>query len=91
MLVFVDQDGLVRFDEPSRIGSHRRSGGQVIAVDHRSSHAAGQLAEQGALTHGARPVEDNHWLFGEPGFRDLPEPSPCQAGQYPAHVPIVSG
>ena len=89
VLVFVDQDGLVRFGEPGRIGSHRRSGGQVIAVDHRSSQAPGQLAEQGALAHGARSVEDHHWLFSKPCFHDLPEPPARQAGQYSAHVPTL--
>jgi len=91
VLVFVDQDGLARFDEPGRIGSHRRSGGQVIAVDHRSSQTAGQLAEQGAFAHGARSVEDNHRLFGEPCFHDLPEPSARQPGQYSTHLPILAG
>jgi hypothetical protein len=90
VLVFVEQDGLVRFDEPSRIVSDRRSRGQVIAVDHRTSKVPGQLAEQGALAHGARPVEDHHRLFGEPGFQNLPEPPLRQAGQYSAHVPIRS-
>src|SRR5690348_12238696 len=41
VLVLVDQDGLVRFDEPGRIGAHGCPGGQVIAVDHCSPQASG--------------------------------------------------
>jgi hypothetical protein len=89
VLVFVDQDGRVRFDEPGRIVSYRRSRGQVIAVDHRSSQVSGQLAEQGALAHGARPVEDQHRLLGEPSFHDLAEPPHRQAGQYSTHGAIL--
>ena len=91
VLIFVDQDGLVRFDEPGRIGSYCRSCGQVIAVNHPSTQAPGQLAEQGALAHRARSVEDNHRLFSKPCFHDLPEPSARQAGQYSAHAPNLSG
>jgi hypothetical protein len=90
VLIFVDQDGLVRFDEPGRIGSYCRSGGQVIAVNHPSTQAPGQLAEQGALAHRARSVEDNYWFFGKPCFHDLPEPPTRQAGRYSAHVPTFA-
>jgi len=35
-------------------------GGQVIAVNHRSSQVPGQLTEQRALAHGARPGGGRH-------------------------------
>src|ERR1039457_563393 len=89
MLVLVDQDRLLRFDEPRRVVPHRRSRSQVITVEHRSSQVPGQLAEQGALTYGTRPVEDHHRLFGEPSFHDLSEPSPRETGQHSVHVPSL--
>lgn len=35
MLVLVNQDGLIRFDEPGRIGAHRCPGGQVMLPTYR--------------------------------------------------------
>jgi hypothetical protein len=65
MLVLVDQDRLSRLHEPAGIGTYRRPGGRVVAVDHRPAETHGQLAKERALTHRPRTVQDKHRLLGE--------------------------
>ncbi|HEY1622625.1 MAG TPA: hypothetical protein VGG16_02410, partial [Streptosporangiaceae bacterium] len=81
MLVLINQHRLGRLNETAGIGTHRRPRRRVVAVDHRPAEAFGQLAEQGALAHGPRPVEDQHRLFGEARCHDIDKTTLRKPGQ----------
>jgi hypothetical protein len=90
VLVLVDQDGLVRFDEPGRIERTAalvaRSSQSITARPRRPASSLSRVL----LPTVRGPFEDHHRLLGEAGLHDLPEPSFRQAGQHFTHASNLS-